>query len=160
MTQRVASDGTTASYYELPEGCKELQDLISYRNMNAQDGEMFRAIYRKGIASHSDELRDAKKVLFYAKAEVERLERYVHQAQESCSRPEDFYTTPDWSKAPKEATHFRPEDNDRFAMWMYVSPAEACYYVARIVPDSQGLIWDRLPGKPTKAYLEEFIPKP
>lgn len=69
------SDGSTASYYELPEGATELQHLISYRNMNAQDGEIFRAIYRKGMASHSDELRDAKKVLFYAKAEVERLEK-------------------------------------------------------------------------------------
>lgn len=67
------SDGSTASYYELPEGCTELQDLISHRNLNAQDGEMFRAIYRKGRASHSDELRDAKKVLFYAQAEVDRL---------------------------------------------------------------------------------------
>ena len=69
------SDGSTASYYELPPGCAELQDLISHRNMNAQDGEIFRAIYRKGRASHSDELRDAKKVLFYAEAEVDRLER-------------------------------------------------------------------------------------
>ena len=71
----VKSDGSTASYYELPRGATELQHLISYRNLNAQDGEMFRAIYRKGLASHSDELRDAKKVLFYAQAEVERLER-------------------------------------------------------------------------------------
>ena len=68
------SDGSSASYYELPEGASELQDLISHRNMNAQDGEIFRAIYRKGRASHSDELRDAKKVLFYAQAEVKRLE--------------------------------------------------------------------------------------
>ena len=68
------SDGTTASYYQLPPGCTELQDLISYRNLNAQDGEIFRAIYRKGRASHSDELRDARKVLFYAQAEVKRLE--------------------------------------------------------------------------------------
>lgn len=70
------SDGSTASYYELPPNCTELQDLISYRNLNAQDGEIFRAIYRKGRASHSDALRDARKVLFYAKAEVERLEKY------------------------------------------------------------------------------------
>lgn len=68
------SDGSTASYYQLPPGCTELQDLISYRNLNAQDGEIFRAIYRKGRASHSDELRDARKVLFYAQAEVKRLE--------------------------------------------------------------------------------------
>ena len=69
------SDGSTASYYQLPAGATELQDLISFRNMNAQDGEIFRAIYRKGKASHSDELRDARKVLFYAQAEVKRLEQ-------------------------------------------------------------------------------------
>ena len=70
------SDGSTASYYQLPEGAKELQDLISFRNMNAQVGEMFRALYRYGMSSHSDKLRDAKKVLFYAKAEIERLKKY------------------------------------------------------------------------------------
>ena len=70
------SDGSTASYYELPEGAKELQDLISYRNMNAQIGEIFRACYRYGQAAHSDQLRDAKKMRFYAQAEIERLEKY------------------------------------------------------------------------------------
>jgi len=70
------SDGSTANYYKLPPGATELQDLISFRDMNAQDGEIFRAIYRKGLASHSDKLRDAKKVLFYAQAEVDRLERF------------------------------------------------------------------------------------
>ncbi len=68
------SDGSTASYYELPPKATELQHLISHRNMNAQIGEIFRACYRYGMASHSDQLRDAKKILFYAKAEVERLE--------------------------------------------------------------------------------------
>jgi len=67
------SDGSTASYYELPEGAAELQDLISYKNMNAQIGEIFRACYRMGEASHSDELRDAKKIKFYIDAEIKRL---------------------------------------------------------------------------------------
>ena len=71
------SNGTTASYYELPDDATELQHLISHRNMNAQDGEMFRSLYRKGMASHSDELRDARKVQFYARAEVARLEKLV-----------------------------------------------------------------------------------
>lgn len=69
------SDGSTADYYELPSHAKELQDLISYKNMNAQDGEIFRTVYRKGRASHSDQLRDAKKVQYYANAEVIRLEK-------------------------------------------------------------------------------------
>lgn len=70
------SDGTTASYYELPEGAAEIQDLISYKNMNAQVGEMFRGLYRYGQASHSDMKRDIKKVIFYGQAELERLEKY------------------------------------------------------------------------------------
>ncbi len=39
------SDGSTASYYELPDGATELQELISAKNMNAQIGEIFRACY-------------------------------------------------------------------------------------------------------------------
>ena len=67
------SDGSTASYYELPQGAKELQDLISYKDMNAQIGEIFRATYRYGQSSHSDKLRDAKKIRFYIDAEIKRL---------------------------------------------------------------------------------------
>lgn len=69
------SDGSTASYYELPKKAKELQDLISHRNMNAQIGEIFRATYRYGQSSHSSELRDAKKIRFYIDAEIKRLEQ-------------------------------------------------------------------------------------
>ena len=70
------SDGSTAAYYELPAGATELQDLISYRNMNAQLGEIFRSAYRYGLASHSDRLRDAKKIRYYIDAEIARLEKY------------------------------------------------------------------------------------
>ena len=73
--QKVKSDGSTASYYELPAYAKELQHLISHKDMNAQIGEIFRACYRYGQASHSDQLRDAKKILFYAQHEVQRLEK-------------------------------------------------------------------------------------
>lgn len=73
---KVKSDGSTASYYELPEGATELQHLISYKDMNAQMGEIFRACYRYGEVAHSEMLRDAKKIRFYIDAEIERLERY------------------------------------------------------------------------------------
>ena len=69
----VTSDGSTASYYELPAEAKELQDLISHKNMNAQIGEIFRAAYRYGQSSHSDMLRDARKIKFYIDAEIKRL---------------------------------------------------------------------------------------
>lgn len=82
------SDGSTADYYVLPEGATQLQDLISHRNMNAQIGEIIRACYRYGMASHSDMLRDAKKIRFYAQAEVERLEK-LEAASEQCGQVED-----------------------------------------------------------------------
>ena len=71
--EKIQSDGSTASYYELPNDASELQDLISAKNMNAQIGEIFRACYRYGQVAHSPEIRDIKKILFYAKAELERL---------------------------------------------------------------------------------------
>jgi hypothetical protein len=75
--RKEVSDGSTASYYELPPDAKELQDLISAKNMNAQIGEIFRACYRYGQVAHSPEIRDIKKILFYANAELKRLEKYV-----------------------------------------------------------------------------------
>jgi hypothetical protein len=76
LDSKIASDGSTASYYELPPRCRELQDLIAYRDMNAQMGEIFRATFRYGKVSHSDKIRDIKKIMFYAKAELKRLEKY------------------------------------------------------------------------------------
>ena len=70
------SNGLTASYYELPQDAAELQDLISYKNMNAQVGESFRSLYRYGESSHSDKLRDCRKVIFYMQAEETRLLKY------------------------------------------------------------------------------------
>jgi len=68
------SDGSTADYYRLPSGATELQHLISACDMNAQIGEIFRACYRYGKVAHSPKKRDVKKILFYAAAELERLE--------------------------------------------------------------------------------------
>ena len=75
IIDKVISDGSTAKYYVIPKGAEELQDLISHKNMNAQIGEIFRACYRYGEVSHSDMLRDAKKIKFYAEAEIKRLEK-------------------------------------------------------------------------------------
>lgn len=96
------SDGSTADYYVLPEGATQLQDLISHRNMNAQIGEIIRACYRYGMASHSDMLRDAKKIRFYAQAEVERLEK-LETSSEQCGQVifnqfSEWYQAPDWAE--------------------------------------------------------------
>jgi len=70
------SDGSSADYYKLPPEASQLQDLIAFRDMNAQLGEIFRACYRYGIVKHSPKIRDIKKIIFYAQAELERLEKY------------------------------------------------------------------------------------
>lgn len=67
------SDGSTAGYYELPEDARELIELIGHRDMNHQIGTIFSSCYRYGLVEHSDQLREAKKILFYALAEVARL---------------------------------------------------------------------------------------
>ena len=74
MGNKITSDGSTASYYELPTGATQLQDLISFKDMNAQVGEIFRSAYRYGQVSHSAKMRDAKKMKFYVEAEIKRLE--------------------------------------------------------------------------------------
>lgn len=69
---RIVSDGSTASYYELPHWIKEVMDLIRYWELNGSQAEMLRAIARGDRASHSDQKRQAKKLLAYAVDEVVR----------------------------------------------------------------------------------------
>lgn len=47
---RVTSDGSSASYYELPNNATELQDLISAKNMNASIASIFVLCYEHGKA--------------------------------------------------------------------------------------------------------------
>lgn len=75
-TKASKSDGSSADYYKLPRSCKQLQDLIAFRNMNAQIGEIFRATFRYGIVPHSPKERDLKKIIYYAQAELARLKKY------------------------------------------------------------------------------------
>jgi Flp pilus assembly CpaF family ATPase len=76
LVSKVKSDGSTASYYRLPRLARELQHLVSHKNMNGQIAEIFRACYRYGEVEHSEMLRDAKKIKFYAEAEIERLTKW------------------------------------------------------------------------------------
>ena len=84
---KITSDGSSADYYLLPQGVEQLQDLISYKNMNAQIGEIFRSCFRYGEVDHSEKLRDAKKMRFYADAEIKRLTMYGDKDGEECKAP-------------------------------------------------------------------------
>lgn len=70
-----ADGGSTPHQYRLPPEATELQDLIEYRGMNFAQGNIFKAQYRSGVCTHSNELRDARKTLWFAQREVERLEK-------------------------------------------------------------------------------------
>jgi len=106
------SDGSTADYYVLPEGATQLQDLISHRDMNSQIGEIFRACYRYGIVSHSDKMRDAKKIRFYAQAEVERLEKLELESMPIIA------IKPSWDAAPKWANYLA-QDSGVCGCWVF-----------------------------------------
>lgn len=69
-----SNDGT--SHYNLPDDATELKHLIWYKDMNAQVGEIFRACWRLGAASHSDKRRDLNKIIAYAEQELERMDKY------------------------------------------------------------------------------------
>jgi hypothetical protein len=126
------SDGSTASYYELPAGATELQRLISHRNMNAQIGEIFRACYRYGMASHSDQLRDAKKILFYAKAEVERLDRQQAPARPAKTGRDLYYQ--------RYAAITPPRSQALVRDWMDLSLVEQMYWNAKAKEQEGGWI--------------------
>jgi hypothetical protein len=68
------NDGGSASYYELPEGATELQDLIEGKNMNYAVGNMFKAVYRLGADHHSNKARDLRKIIWFAERELTKQE--------------------------------------------------------------------------------------
>jgi len=64
--------GSTPKQYGLPEGAKELQDLIEHREMNFALGNIFKAVYRLGNCDHSDDIRDLNKIIWFAQRELDR----------------------------------------------------------------------------------------
>ncbi len=71
----VKSDGWSTSYYELPEGAKELQDLIEYKNMNFAVANIFKAAYRLGDKQGTSPEYDLNKIIFVAQRELNRLKK-------------------------------------------------------------------------------------
>lgn len=74
---RKQDNGLTATHYELPKDATELKHLIWYKDMNAQIGEAFRALYRLDDCAHSTRKRDLNKAKAYIDQELERMEKYM-----------------------------------------------------------------------------------
>ena len=75
--QPIKSDGGSTSYYALPPGAKELNDLIEYRNMNFALGNIFKACYRFGEKDGAEKTYDLNKIIYFA----ERLKIMVENGQ-------------------------------------------------------------------------------
>jgi len=63
--------GSTPSQYGFPDGAKELQDLIEYRNMNFAVGNIFKACYRLG--TKNDDLYELNKIKWFVEREIARV---------------------------------------------------------------------------------------
>ncbi|KYB45460.1 hypothetical protein AB664_07750 [Brucella anthropi] len=73
----IKSDGGSTSYYELPEGASELNDLIEHKRMSFALGNIFKACYRFGEKDAASRLYDLNKIIFFA----ERLKAIEQRAK-------------------------------------------------------------------------------
>lgn len=72
---KIASDGGASAYYDFPEGCSTLNDLIEYKGMSFAQGNIFKAAYRLGNKEGISLEYDLKKIVYYA-------ERMLNQIKE------------------------------------------------------------------------------
>ncbi|MBB5700700.1 hypothetical protein FHS76_000543 [Ochrobactrum daejeonense] len=67
----ISSDGGSTSYYELPQGATELNDLIEHKAMSFALGNIFKACYRFGEKDAASRMYDLNKIIYFA----ERLKK-------------------------------------------------------------------------------------
>lgn len=65
--------GWSTSYYQLPDGAVELQDLIEHKGMSFAVGNIFKAAYRLGGKVGVDEVYDLNKIIWFAERELRRV---------------------------------------------------------------------------------------
>ncbi len=70
---KIVSDGGSTEYYKLPQGASELGDLIEYKNMNFNQGNIFKAAYRLGEKDGNTVEYDLRKIIFFAQRELNRV---------------------------------------------------------------------------------------
>jgi len=72
---KVASDGGPSKYYDFPEGCETLNDLIEYKDMSFAQGNIFKAAYRLGNKEGISLEYDLKKIKYYADRMLAQIEK-------------------------------------------------------------------------------------
>lgn len=71
----IKSDGGPSEYYDFPEGCNTLNDLIEYKNMSFAQGNIFKAAYRLGNKHGITLEYDLNKIKYYADRMLKQLEK-------------------------------------------------------------------------------------
>lgn len=67
------NNGGSTNYYQLPAGATELGDLIEYKKMNFNRGNIFKATYRLGEKDAATEIYDLNKIIYFAQREIKRI---------------------------------------------------------------------------------------
>ena len=71
---KIASDGGPSDYYDFPEGCSTLNDLIEYKGMSFAQGNIFKAAYRLGNKEGITLEYDLNKIKYYADRMLAQLD--------------------------------------------------------------------------------------
>ena len=72
---KILSDGGSTSYYNLPTGASELNDLIEHKKMSFALGNIFKACYRFGEKDAADMLYDLNKIKFFADRLINQIKK-------------------------------------------------------------------------------------
>jgi len=129
----IKSDGGSTSYYQLPEGATELNDLIEHKKMSFALGNCFKACYRLGEKEGADLLYDLNKIVFFANRMIDQEKKrqaptlkdwanhyreLVRKVAENTSLPVDPKPDPDldlfayWDESQMYRTE-RPKQNEK-----------------------------------------------
>lgn len=73
----IASDGGSTKYYELPEGARELNDLIRHKDMSFARGNIFKALYRLGEKDGTSVMYDIRKCRLF----LDECEKLVNEGK-------------------------------------------------------------------------------
>lgn len=69
------SDGGPSEYYDFPESCKTLNDLIEFKSMSFAQGNIFKAAYRMGHKEGITLEYDLNKIIYYANRMLDQLKK-------------------------------------------------------------------------------------
>lgn len=72
----MVNNGWATDYYVLPKGASELGDLIEYKAMNFNVGNIFKAAYRLGEKDGTTPEYDLNKIIYFAQRELNRRKKY------------------------------------------------------------------------------------